>query len=215
MIRIEKFVVGPLDANCYFVFDAVQKVALVIDPGGESEALCRRIERFGAQYLKYILLTHGHFDHIGYAAALHEKYKAPIVISEEDAALTENEDLNLSKYFGVPMAPFKPNMVLFDGAELPFGQKSVRAIMTPGHTRGGCCYIIDKSLFTGDTLMKGCIGRLDFPTGDRQQMQDSLNRLKHLVGDYDVYCGHGDSTTLEKERCTNVYMGNYIYDDLY
>ena len=188
---------------------------MLVDPGDYSETLDQQIEQFGSDRLQYILLTHGHFDHIGGAAAFKRKHpNAKIVISTADAGYLQNDRLNLSYHFDVSIEPFTADLQVGEGDELPFGSHSVKVISTPGHTSGGVCYIIDRTMFTGDTLISGTTGRTDFPTGSLREMAHSIRRLAKLEGDYSVYCGHGGASTLQNERENNYFMRECIYDDL-
>ena len=215
MINVKCFPLGVLAANCYLVTNEEDRVSLLVDPGDYSETLDQQIEQFGSDRLQYILLTHGHFDHIGGAAAFKRKHpNAKIVISTADAGYLQNDRLNLSYHFDVSIEPFTADLQVGEGDELPFGSHSVKAISTPGHTSGGVCYIIERTMFTGDTLISGTTGRTDFPTGSLREMAHSIRRLAKLEGDYSVYCGHGGASTLQNERENNYFMRECIYDDL-
>lgn len=206
MMKVECYPTGPLSANCYFVNDGEDN-SFVVDPGGISLELQRRIDEFGAEKLRYILLTHGHFDHIGGVAVLKEKYPAAkIVIGEADAGFTEKDTLNLSIFFDGSIEHFSPDITVSDGDVLSFGDTEITVLSTPGHTKGGVCFIVGDCLFTGDTLMSLSYGRTDFPTSSPSEMRVSLKKLSQLEGDYKVYCGHGESTTLEYERIHNMFM---------
>ncbi len=207
MIKIERFVVGEIGANCYFVRDDEAKSAFLVDTGDYSFELEKRIKEFGAEKVKYILLTHGHLDHIGYASEMRKKFpSAKIVIGKDDAHFTNEDDLNLAWQFGMTMEHFDADILVEDGSELAFGTDKIKVMATPGHTKGGVCYILGDSIFTGDTLFRGCIGRTDFPTGDRNDMIHSLRKLSALEGNYKVYCGHDSVTSLDFERKNNIYM---------
>ncbi len=207
MIKIERFVVGEIEANCFFVTDDEENLAFLVDTGDYSFELKKRIKEFGAEKVKYILLTHGHLDHIGYASEMREEFpSAKIVIGKDDAHFTNEDDLNLSSLFGMTFRHFDADILVEDGSELAFGSKKIKVISTPGHTKGGVCYIFGDCIFTGDTLFRGCIGRTDFPTSSKEDMKKSLEKLEALDGNYKVYCGHESNTTLDRERKNNIYM---------
>lgn len=216
MIKVKWFPVGELAANCYFVYDEEEGVSLLIDTGAPCEEMYRAVEAFGADKLQYLLLTHGHFDHIGNASAVREKYpQVKIVIGEKDKDFTQRDSLNLSLFFEEGLKHFDADILVNEGDELPFGRERIKVLSTPGHTAGGVCYIIGDSVFTGDTLISGSCGRTDFPTGSGREMIASLRRLAELPGDMKVYCGHGESSTLEYERRTNFCMRSDEHDDIY
>lgn len=207
MIQIKCFSVGELGANCYFVFDREQGVSLLVDTGAPCEDMYRAVEEFGADKLQYLLLTHGHFDHIGNVAAVKERYPGvKIVIGEFDSDFTQKDNLNLSLFFEGTLRHFDADILVNDKDELPFGNGSIRVLATPGHTAGGMCYIIGNNIFTGDTLFSGSCGRTDFPTGSSREMLFSLRKLASIPEDLNVYCGHGESSTLDYERKTNFCM---------
>lgn len=208
MINIKMIPVGELEANCYFVVCGDE--AIVIDPGAPSKKLDSLIEAFGAKRLKYILLTHGHFDHIGYTAALKKKYPhTKIVIGEKDNSFTANSTLNLSLFFGDECEPFTADITVSDGDTLHFGDEEIKVMSTPGHTQGSVCYIIGNNIFSGDTLFCGTTGRMDFPTGSETEMMQSIKRLSELHGNPDIYCGHNSPTTLEREKKNNYAMRQF------
>lgn len=205
MLEIEQFVVGPLETNCYIVRDTESNEALLVDTGYQDEHVTREINKIGAVNFKYILLTHGHFDHIGAVTYYRELTKAQVVISEGDSDFTENTALNLAfRHF--PIEPFKPDKTVIDKSTLQIGKYDIEVMETPGHTRGGVCYIIDDNIFTGDTLMKGFVGRTDFPTSKTADLRKSLKKIANINGNYKLFCGHGEPTTLADEKRTNQYM---------
>lgn len=216
MLKIECMPLGELQANCYFVTDDESKVSLVIDPAIAHVGLIQKIKTFGAEKLKYILLTHGHFDHIGGAAELKVQFpSAQIVISEGDSEFPKDDRLNLSLFFGEYTQHFDSDRQVKENTELAFGKNKIKVIETPGHTKGSVCYILGENLFTGDTVMKLSMGRTDFPTGDSKAMAASLKKIASLKKNYHLYCGHGDVTTLDFERKNNNFMRNTFDDDIY
>lgn len=207
-MKIQQFPVGPLEANCYLIVDESTGEAAVLDPGGSSQQLNTAIQIVGEERLRYILLTHGHFDHIGGVSDLLKRTKAKVLIMEEDGEFPSDNNLNLSgPVMGRETEPFPVGRRLHDGDSFVLGKTKFTVIHTPGHTCGSCCFLAGDALFTGDTLMNGGVGRTDFPTGDYGALSRSLHRLARMPGDYTVYPGHGAPTTLEQERKYNPYLG--------
>lgn len=208
MIDIKVFPVTFLETNCYLVTDTETAEAAVIDPGAKSEALIGEIRSKGLAPA-YILLTHGHFDHIGYAKQLADLFGAKIVIGEKGAEFLQKGTLNLCAFhksdFGV-LQPFAADILLNDRDVLMLGNTKITYIATPGHTAGCGCYLMEDSLFCGDTLFCESYGRTDLITGDDQQMAESLKKLKALKGNLKVYPGHGPATSLDHERRYNPLM---------
>ena len=187
---------GALETNCYVVYDEASKACALIDPGAMPQAILDTLEQNGLS-LQRILLTHAHFDHAGALRMLHEKYPdVPIYVSAQDT----DETLNMSHGNLVYTDTF------LDGDEISMPPLTFRVLATPGHTRGSSCFLCGDTIFSGDTLFAGCCGRTDLPGGDASQMMVSLRRLAELPGDYQVLPGHGEASTLERERRTNFYM---------
>lgn len=209
MIKVEIYPVGHLATNCYIVIDEKSNHKAIIDPGYKSAELLKKIKKHGVKTFDYILLTHGHFDHIWYADELREVTGAKILISALDAPFLTDGNRNLSAIFGVRNFPvIAADKALSEGDTIMLGETELSFVNTPGHTLGSGCFIShkDKLIFSGDTLFKLSMGRTDFPTGDNTAMLSSLRKLASLDGDYVVYPGHGESTTLEFERNNNPYV---------
>ncbi len=203
MIRIKTFPVGALQVNCYFVEDVESGSIAVIDPGDNSNAFDSFITE-NKENIKYILLTHGHFDHIGYANKLKELTNAQIAISSIEEPLLSDSNLNLSlMFFGKSLPTINADILLDNDSTLMLGNTEIKYISTSGHTAGSGCFIIGDSIFTGDTLMRLSMGRTDFPTSSINDMISSLNKLKSLDNSYKVYPGHGSASTLEYEKKNN------------
>lgn len=206
MLSVKKLIVSVMQTNCYIVTDEKTGFSAVIDPGAMTSDLKSEILKL-KDNLKYIILTHGHFDHIGAVNEIKNLANAEVIINKTEEDFLSDDRLNLSYMFDAPLSPVKPDILLNDNAEFMLGQTKIKMIETPGHTCGSACFIADDIIFTGDTVMKGTIGRTDFPTGSYAQMKSSLKRLMELKGDYVMFCGHGEDTTLNNEKQTNVYLG--------
>ncbi len=199
---IKTLPVGHLETNCYIVTDESSLDCAVIDPGAESNTIMNYIES-NKLSCKAILLTHAHFDHVGALASVFEETGATVYMSRGDVNLA----------FGASGRGFKaPEGTVFvsEGDEIKVGSLALRVIETPGHTPGGLCYVCAEALFSGDTLFRGSCGRTDFPGGDMVQELNSLKKLAELPGDYEVYPGHAEASSMSYERSYNPYMRRAI-----
>ena len=202
--KIIKLVVGELQENCFILFDE-NKDAFVVDPGGSSENIIETIEK-NSLNIKYILLTHGHFDHVGAVAALVKKYKAPVYLSKEDRAFLESPKEVRASAFGMQIEAAEVDVFVKEGDEIPFSESNIKVIETPGHTLGSVCYLFENYLFAGDTLFNGSIGRTDFPESDHSLMVESLKKLKKLDDEIYVLSGHGPESQISYEKMANPYL---------
>ena len=218
MINVESVTVTNLATNCYIVTDESTGDCAVIDPGEFSAKLDKKLSKIGYDKIKLILLTHGHFDHVGGTSKLLAKTegKAEVAISDKDVPFLSDQTLNLSRLFNAkPVDAFKPDIALHDGDKITLGDSVFTVISTPGHTIGSVCFLCDDKIFSGDTMFYRSYGRTDFPTGDDKTLLDSLNKLANLKGNYIVYPGHDWSTTLDDERKYNPAIGTNFYDNIY
>ena len=205
MINLEFLVLGRLENNTFVLTDEETGEIAVIDPSCESDELVSLIEQKGGN-LKYILLTHGHFDHIGGVAYLLERYNPQVCISKDEMQLLNDNMLNGATIHHMSVNEVKVDVELSDGDVLKLGDNEIKFITTPGHTAGSGCYIVGEWLFSGDTLFCMSIGRTDFPTSNHQQMLRSLQKLKSLEGEYVVYPGHDRFSMLAAEKIYNPYV---------
>ena len=194
---------GLLDVNSYFLVNEQTKKAVLID-GGESYKTIKKAQADLGINVTALLLTHAHFDHAGNAKALQDD-GVKVYVSKIDAPKLNN-DLNLSTDFGRKFDYLTPDFTFEDGQVLEIEGISITVISTPGHTDGSVTFMVDNMLFTGDTLFLESVGRTDFPTGNREQLVQSVKKLFALGGDYNVYPGHQDFTTLSHERSFNRFV---------
>lgn len=198
-MKIKVLPVGELGTNCYILEDEDSKLAALIDPGDEAGRILAQVEKDGVQ-VKYILLTHGHYDHTTAVPELHEALPdAQIYIHQADSHGAGG------RLF--PLASQVDDLLLYDeGDTLTLGGLTIQVMNTPGHSLGSVVLKVGDVLFTGDTLFAGSCGRTDLRGGNYEQMLASLKRLALLEGDYHVLPGHEGASTLERERQTNYYM---------
>lgn len=197
----EKF--GSMDNNCSLIIDEKTNQSALVDCNEFSQKM---IDMIGDTDLKYILLTHGHFDHIIGVKSVKEKYGAQVVISKEDEPMLNSSKLSLAAFCNAPQNNVDADIIVKDGDEITLGEIKIKVMATPGHTSGSVCYSAENCIFSGDTLFYCSCGRTDFPSGSPEQMMSSLQKLKALDGDYKVYTGHNNLTTLDFERKNNPYM---------
>ena len=197
---VKQLQVGQIGTNCYIFGDEEEKVCAVVDPGDDAREVCRAIRDTGMT-LKYILLTHGHFDHVlGVPEVFQEFPNAEVYINRQEV----NWQQIPQNY--MQMNPI-PGLKHYDeGDTLPLGSLTIEVMRTPGHSPGSVVLKVGGALFCGDTLFRGSCGRTDFPGGSYGQILGSLRRLAALPGDYRVFPGHEGITTLEQERRDNYFV---------
>lgn len=203
-MNISVTVTSYFGTNCYMLEN--ESAAVVIDPGEITPELMLFAKENNEKRQKAILLTHCHFDHIAGINELKKVFNADVFISAADAEGLNNPNINVSRYLTGNSFSLTADKQLNDGDVLTFGKDSITVLMTPGHTKGSACFIMGDVIFSGDTLFKMNIGRYDLPTANAKELLMSLKRIKNLSGDYTVYSGHGDATTLEFERQNNFYL---------
>lgn len=206
-LRVEQYVVGPVQTNCYFAINEETKDALIIDPGACAKQLAERVRKEELRPLA-VLLTHGHFDHAEGAQEFADEFDINIYIHEDDRETLENPNLNVSWMLGEGEV-YHADVFLKDEQELELAGFHIRVLHTPGHTPGGCCYYFpyEDVVFSGDTLFCGSVGRTDFERGDMSVLIRSIReKLLVLPENTAVYSGHGDATTIADERVNNPYL---------
>lgn len=199
---LKRFVVGPLETNCYVFGDEDTKEAVVIDPGGDANTIKNYITKNNLQ-VKYVINTHGHGDHIGN----NRNFNAEILIHKLDSAFLNDPSLNLSDAFAVAITSPKATRLLNDGDEISIGKLPLRVMHTPGHTPGSICLNHNDIVFSGDTLFFEGIGRTDLPNSSWEALLGSIkNKLMVLPDGCKVYPGHGPETTIGHERRYNPFV---------
>ena len=198
---IKQFIAGQLENNMYLVADEASKKAVLIDASSNIPELIEAAKDYDVEY---ILLTHGHFDHIMGLSSLKQALNAKAVISKDDLVISDNIN-EFTRLFGLPdTTPPTYDLYVSDGDVLNVGGLEIKVIHTPGHTEGGVCYLIDGKLFSGDTLFRESVGRTDLFGGNFKKLSDSIkNKLFKLDGKIEVYPGHGETTTIEHEKKYN------------
>ena len=206
-LKVEQYVVGPVQTNCYFAVNDETKEMILIDPGANADRLIQIIEEEKLNPVA-ILLTHGHFDHIGAANEVREHYGIKIYASCDEEKLLASPARNLSNAYGMSLK-VTADVLHNDGDILELAGLKIKAIHTPGHTPGGCCYYFpyENVVFSGDTLFCTSVGRTDFPGGSMSDIIRSIKeKLMTLPDRTTVYPGHNDVTTIENERMYNPYL---------
>lgn len=202
-MEIKKIVLGDIAVNCYLI--STDKAAVVIDPGFRSAEVLDFLKN-SAEKERLILLTHSHFDHIGFADELAAVTNTKIAIGEKDAPALQDNYLNLSGPFGEPISPFDADILLTDNEEINVGDITFKVIYTPGHTVGSVCYLCGDILFSGDTLFERSIGRTDFPGGSFSVISSSIKKIYTLPDDTVLLPGHGGQTTVLNEKRYNPFV---------
>lgn len=219
MIEVKRIITGLYEENCYIVFDNKTFEGVIIDPGLCSDEILKTIKNLK---IKYILLTHAHFDHIGGTAELKKITGAKTVLGKDDLEILSENIIKSKAYsdfyykqlgrnevsnrYGV--LPFEPDFLICEADEFKFGEYTIKAIKAPGHTNGGFIYeeAAEGIVFSGDTLFKGSVGRTDFEEGSYSKLLKSLEYFLKLPEDFVIYSGHGEKTTVVEEKINNPYL---------
>jgi len=205
-IVLERLIVGPFSVNCYLLGCSKSQKMAVIDPGGEIDTIWQKIQRIGYSF-EYIINTHGHPDHTAGNMELKQKSQAKILAHPDDVAMmTDKENLLSSMLFEAKPSP-PPDQLITEGQVITLGDISLKVLHTPGHTPGGICLLCGDIIFTGDTLFADGIGRTDFPGGNYTQLISSIkNKLYTLDDQLRILPGHGEESTLGKEKQNNPFV---------
>ena len=195
MINIKTLALGAYQTNTYLVWEENSPTCVVIDPGYEPDTILDEAKKLGKE-IAAILLTHGHFDHVGGVRELAAETGCPVYLHEAELSMPPQ----------MTAGPLFYTNTYGEGDFVEAAGLSFKVLHTPGHTPGSICLMCENAIFSGDTLFWGSCGRTDFPGGSWREIRKSLVRLAELPGDYRVYPGHGDATSLSFERKMNPYM---------
>ena len=202
---VKVLTVGPLAENCIIIYDEKTKDCVIIDPGADGEDILEEVKNFN---VKAILATHGHLDHVGQVGFLKQVLDIPFYMNVKDNFLINNDIFpGFSMIVKATKCP-EPDFDLKEGDILTFGSISLSVIETPGHTPGSVCFYNEenKILISGDTLFAGSVGRVDLPGGNGSELEKSLKKLMNLPEDTVVYPGHGNRTTIGREKRLNPFI---------
>lgn len=204
-MNIERIVSFDNDENCYIVYDDSLE-GIVIDPGSDGEEIFDKIKKLGIR-IKYILLTHCHYDHIEGLGILRKLTGAEVVASFECNLGIQSASINLSMLFSDQISEEPADLIINDSDIIKAGNMEIKVITTPGHTKGGVCFLIDNELFSGDTLFLRSVGRTDFPGGSSDTLIKSIKeKLYTLDDDTIVHPGHGNDTKIDYEKRYNMFV---------
>lgn len=195
MLKVYTLTLGMYQTNTYIIHDEASKTCCVIDPGYQADTILDEVDALGLT-VKAILLTHGHFDHVGAVKDIAAETDCRVFICPEDLRLPH----------AFTAGPIYYTDTYDEGTRLHLSGLDISVLHTPGHTPGSVCLICGNAMFSGDTLFAGSCGRTDLPGGNPGQLMHSLGRLAAMEADLTVYPGHGESTTLAAEKQYNPYM---------
>ncbi len=201
-----RLTVGSMVTNCYITANKETKNAILFDAPDDAEKILNYIKNKELN-LKYVFLTHAHFDHICALDTILKETDAKLALHEDEVKYLNDASLNLAESAGIVIPEIKENITFKDGDEFDFEGMPIKVIHTPGHTEGSVCYLFKDTLVSGDTLFKQSIGRSDFPLGNlNDEIKSIKEKLMLLSDDTSVYPGHGFSTSIGRERKENPYL---------
>ena len=195
MLKVYAMALGDYQTNCYIIHEENSKTCCILDPGYDADFILDKLDSLGLT-LEAILLTHGHFDHVGAVKELAAETGCDVYIHPEDLTMPPM----------MTAGPLYYTKTYAEGTQLKLAGLDLGVLHTPGHTPGSVCLVCENSIFAGDTLFRGSCGRTDLPGGDWATIVNSLHRLAALEGNFWVYSGHGPTTTLRDEKKYNPYM---------
>ncbi len=205
-MKIIRIPAGIYAANCYIIYSTQTNKGIIVDPGGDVDRILEIIQEKRLT-IDYIVLTHGHGDHIGGVIELLDDLKVPLLVHKNDLDMISNAKMNLSSTMPIGSIELKADKLLKDGDLIKFGELVAEVIHTPGHTKGGICIKIEDNIITGDTLFQGSIGRTDLPGGDYDTIINSIKEKLLIYPDSTiVWPGHGIQTTIGSERRSNPFL---------
>ncbi|MEE5992346.1 MAG: MBL fold metallo-hydrolase [Oscillospiraceae bacterium] len=203
-MKVYTITLGELSTNCH-ILEYRDGACVLIDIGNGAKKLRNKLTELDLKP-QAILLTHGHYDHIAGVEEIRKTYDCPVYIHSNDAMMLVDENANLAwQLTTAPYIPVTKYQTVQDGDIIKVDNLEFRVMLTKGHTSGSVCYICGDYLFSGDTLFRGSVGRTDLG-GNAQEMMESIQKLKAITKDYQVYCGHFESTTLSREQKYNPYF---------
>ena len=195
MLKTYTLPLGAYQTNCYIIHDETSKTCCIIDPGYDADFILNKLDSLGLT-LEAILLTHGHFDHVGAVKELAAETECDVYIHPDDLSMPPM----------MTAGPLYYTKTYAEGTQLKLAGLEIAVLHTPGHTPGSVCLLAENTILSGDTLFRGSCGRTDLPGGDWATILTSLRRLAALEGNFWVYSGHGPTTTLRDEKKYNPYM---------
>ena len=202
---LKTFTVGPMEANCYILYNPDRREGLIIDPGAEGACLIKFIKEEKIS-INYIINTHGHPDHIGANRKVKEYTNAPILIHQYDAPMLGKSESVFPLIFPLEYSSPPADSLIKDGDLIECAGMKLKVLHTPGHTPGGISLLTDDSIFTGDTLFSGSIGRSDLPGGSQEVLLNSIEKILSLDENLTIYPGHGPPTTVGQELHSNPFI---------
>lgn len=207
-LNLEALVVGPVMTNCYCLQNKETNECILVDPGAEPKRIDAMLEKLEKKPVA-ILLTHGHYDHMMAVNELKQEWEIPVYAAKAEKETLSNPEINLSLSWEGRGYTVEADEYLEDEQEVELAGFKIRMYLTPGHTKGSCCYYIEdeKVLMSGDTIFAGNCGRCDLPGGSFGQMQKSLHKMiDHLPEEVQIYPGHGEETSIHHEKSYNPYL---------
>lgn len=202
----ETVIVGPMAVNSYIIGCDKTRTGAIIDPGDEAEKIIRAIDQLDLK-IKYILLTHGHVDHLAKLHTLQDIFNAEFLMHEADSFLLAHSSTQ-AYMFGLPdPGNLKPDRFLKDGEIISLGNLEIKVLHTPGHSPGSVTFFVENKLFVGDLIFSGSIGRTDLPGGNFEHLMRSVNKnIFSLPEVTEIFPGHGPKTTVGIEKATNPFF---------